>query len=168
MDNQTSSNKQTTDNSPREKSVEDCSSDKNLKDKKDNKQNLSHSNNEINLNNFLTFKSESTPDNTKSISKFNNESTMNTISKILSPIKSNRFAKGQCIYKGELCEIFSGLSLETGEIIAMKTINLNYTNEIQRYEKYSMVDKLLNLKHKNLINIMTIQETGTPNSKSLV
>ena len=81
------------------------------------------------------------------------------ISKMNSSFKQIKFVKGQCIYKGDYGEIFSGLSLDTGEIIAIKTLNLGNLNESQKKEKYKSLEKMFSLKHKNLINIMTLQET---------
>ena len=88
--------------------------------------------------------------------------------KINNPPKQTKFVKGHSIYKGEYGEIYSGLSLETGEIIAIKTIDLNYLNETQKNEKYKSLEKISSMKHKNLINIMKIQEAQNSDSNYFV
>jgi len=112
----------------------------------------------------MSLKSDVSPEAYQSTSKLSNESTFNSSSKIDSPMKHTKFAKGQCIFKGELGDIYSGLSLDTGEIIAIKKIDMNTKDSEQKNEKLKFLDKVLSLKHKNLINIMTYQETSSPES----
>ena len=113
----------------------------------------------------MSLKSDVSPEGFKSISKMSNESTFNSTPKINSLIKHSSFAKGQCIFKSELGDIYSGLCLDTGEIIAIKSIGLNSKDNEIKSQKLKFLDKILSLKHKNLINIMTYQESDSPGSK---
>lgn len=74
---------------------------------------------------------------------------------------SPNFVKGQCIGSGVFGQVFSGLSLSTGEIVAIKTIKFSGDKtiiDIQKQNIRESVQKLSQLKHKNIIKYMCTQE----------
>ena len=74
---------------------------------------------------------------------------------------SPQFIKGQCIGSGFYGQVFSGLSLITGEIVAIKNIKFSGDQSIINIQKQNVrdsVSKLTQLKHKNVIKHICIQE----------
>lgn len=70
------------------------------------------------------------------------------------------WAKGQCISEKESIKVYSGLSLITGEIVAIKTFKLNkyqdLNNHIEGINK--AVKQLSSLRHRNIVNYITSQK----------
>lgn len=69
------------------------------------------------------------------------------------------FKKGECIGVGKLGSVYSGLSINTGEIVAIKSVKLNKDTSIQKqiYDINEAVEKLNGLNHKNIIKYMSTQ-----------
>jgi serine/threonine protein kinase len=71
---------------------------------------------------------------------------------------SPEFIKGQCIGTGNIGSVYSGLSLITGEIVAIKSIKIN--SQQQANEIIIAVQKLSELKHRNIIKYVSTQMTN--------
>jgi hypothetical protein len=73
--------------------------------------------------------------------------------------KNLEFIKGECIGTGKLGSVYSGLNTNTGEIVAIKSINLNSDKSIRKqiFEINEAVEKLSQLKHKNIIKYICTQ-----------
>jgi mitogen-activated protein kinase kinase kinase len=83
-----------------------------------------------------------------------------------SPMKNNKkknleFIKGELIGSGQFSSLYSGLSINTGEIVAIKVVKLNKkTNLIKQISDVNKaVGKLGELNHKNIIKYICIQPT---------
>jgi serine/threonine protein kinase len=90
---------------------------------------------------------------------FNFRSTIS----VQKPQDSPKYIKGQCIGSGFFGQVYSGLSLNTGEIVAIKTIKFNGDMKTIEFKKQNIresVIKLSHLKHKNIIKYMCTQETS--------
>jgi RIO-like serine/threonine protein kinase len=101
--------------------------------------------------NFSDLKSDLTP--TKSYSHKNNF----------------EYIKGECIGSGTLSSVYSGLSINTGEIVAIKSIKL--TPEImeqQINEINDAVGKLSKLQHKNIIKYISTQPSELPGEIDII
>jgi serine/threonine protein kinase len=69
------------------------------------------------------------------------------------------FIKGECIGSGKLGSVYSGLSLNTGKIVAIKSVKLNNMEirERQIYDINQAVYKIGQLNHKNIIKYICTQ-----------
>jgi serine/threonine protein kinase len=68
---------------------------------------------------------------------------------------SPEYIKGQCIGTGNIGSVYSGLSLNTGEIVAIKSIRLNSQKQVEAIE--NAVKKFSELKHQNIIKYLSTQ-----------
>lgn len=73
--------------------------------------------------------------------------------------QSVEFIKGQFIGTGRLGCVYSGLSVNTGEIVAIKSIKLNKSADYQKqiFAINQAVEKLSQLQHKNIIRYICTQ-----------
>jgi serine/threonine protein kinase len=80
----------------------------------------------------------------------------NQLEKITSTCMSSpEFIKGQCIGTGNIGRVYSGLSLNTGEIVAIKSIKINSQQQADEIDQ--AVKKFSELKHKNIIKYIATQ-----------
>lgn len=84
--------------------------------------------------------------------------------------QNQEFIKGQCIGTGKLGSVYSGLSLNTGEIVAIKSIKLNDSNCVQKqiYDINEAVEKIGQLKHKNIIKYICTQPGENVNEIEII
>jgi serine/threonine protein kinase len=78
------------------------------------------------------------------------------------PQDSPKYIKGQCIGSGFFGQVYSGLSLNTGEIVAIKTIKFSGDMKTIEFKKHNIRESVImlsQLKHKN-IKYMCTQETS--------
>lgn len=83
-----------------------------------------------------------------------------TASKAFYKINQNlEFIKGSLIGTGKIGSVYSGLSINTGEIVAIKSVKLNRNSHLQKqiFQINEAVEKLAELKHKNIIKYMCTQ-----------
>jgi mitogen-activated protein kinase kinase kinase len=76
---------------------------------------------------------------------------------------SPQYLKGQVIGSGFSGQVFSGLSLNTGEIVAIKTVKFTGDKTLIELQKQNVRDSVLQLsqlKHKNVIKYMCTQESN--------
>jgi serine/threonine protein kinase len=72
------------------------------------------------------------------------------------------FVKGTCIGQGIMSNVYSGLSMKTGILVAIKTVKLKLTkNEPEKMSKeiIKAVENISKLEHKNIIKYLTTQIT---------
>lgn len=74
------------------------------------------------------------------------------------------YIKGECIGTGKLGSVYSGLSLNTGEIVAIKSVRLNnnQNKEKQILDINEAVYKIGRLNHKNIIKYICTQCSENP------
>lgn len=80
------------------------------------------------------------------------------------------FIKGEFIGKGKLGTVYSGLSLNTGEIVAIKSINLKeqLNKEKQILDINEAVKKYGDLRHKNVIKYICTQPSTNPSQIDII
>ena len=65
------------------------------------------------------------------------------------------YRRGECIGSGKIGSVYSGLSMNTGEIVAMKTIKINEMSRMINVVK--VVEELKKLQHKNILKYIGSQ-----------
>jgi serine/threonine protein kinase len=118
-----------------------------------NNENLNKSKLLLNVNNFDQYKQVS------DLTPGRDYETRNTF----------EFIKGECIGSGALSSVYSGLSINTGEIVAIKSVKLiceDVEEQVNRINE--AVYKLSQLQHKNIIKFISTQPSEKPGEMDIV
>jgi serine/threonine protein kinase len=81
-----------------------------------------------------------------------------TPSRNFEPRNTFEYIKGECIGAGPLSSVYSGLSINTGEIVAIKSVKLNSENPQEQIQEINQaVYKISQLQHRNIIKYISTQ-----------
>ncbi|KAH0570031.1 Kinase, STE STE11 [Spironucleus salmonicida] len=73
------------------------------------------------------------------------------------PIK---YIEGQILGTGAFGKVYSGIDQETGNLLAIKHLNIQFIKQEQKQEIYNEITYLANLRHPYIVKIFDYQETN--------